>query len=166
MISRQEYQVNKFTKALIPIHHPEYQTKILDVRGEFFSEKTCKELLTDACIRQLTTFEGALAAVRKTFLYKKLTPLVVNKQLEIIAIPTVSPSSYHCIWFFASHVHASQTLLASNQSSGTVYFHDHTTLPVPLSFHSLKKKLAQAAMLKDYCRNEPNYEGDVTPSIQ
>ncbi|MFS3929231.1 competence protein ComK [Priestia flexa] len=142
----ENYVINVDTKALKPVQHFQYQTKILDAKGEYYSTKTCKELLMESCIENLTTFDGALTAVRKRFGFTKEPPLVIDKVNELIVIPTKSPTSHHCSWYFLSHIDVTQTLSSSKETSQaqTIYFHDQTHLPTSLSRHSLKEKLSKA----------------------
>ncbi|AQX55570.1 competence protein ComK [Priestia flexa] len=140
----ENYVINVDTKALKPVQHFQYQTKIVDAKGEYYSTKTCKELLMESCIQHLTTFEGALYAVRKRFGFTKEPPLVIDKANELIVIPTKSPTSHLCSWYFLSHIDVTQTLSSSKQASQIIYFHDQTYLPTSLSRHSLKEKLSKA----------------------
>ncbi|RIV13218.1 competence protein ComK [Priestia flexa] len=140
----ENYVINVDTKVLKPVQHFQYQTKIVDAKGEYYSTKTCKELLMESCIQHLTTFEGALYAVRKRFGFTKEPPLVIDKANELIVIPTKSPTSHLCSWYFLSHIDVTQTLSSSKQASQIIYFHDQTHLPTSLSRHSLKEKLSKA----------------------
>lgn len=79
MTNDEKYQIGLTTKALIPVNDPVHRTKVLDEAGEYMLSKTCKQLLEEACIRELSTFKGSIAAVRKMFPYKQLTPLVINR---------------------------------------------------------------------------------------
>ncbi|MCM3306951.1 competence protein ComK [Priestia megaterium] len=151
MSSDENYRIGLTTKALIPVNHPIYSTKVLDETGEYMLKRTCKQLLEEACIQELSTFNGSIAAVREMFPYKQLTPLVINRSKAIIAFPTLSPNDYHCIWIFASQVHTSQTLALVDPTSTLIYFKDGTTIPVNLSYYSLEKKLARAVMVRNYC---------------
>jgi competence protein ComK len=155
MTSDKDYRIGLTTKALIPVNDPIHRTKVLDETGEYMSEKTCKQLLEEACIQELSTFNGSIAAVRKMFPYKQLTPLVINRSKAVIAFPTMSPNDYHCTWIFASHVHTSQTLASIDSSSTLIYFKDGTSIPVKLSYYSLEKKLARAAVVRNYCLENP-----------
>ena len=114
-----------------------------------------KQLLEEACIRELSTFKGSIAAVRKMFPYKQLTPLVINRSQAIIAFPTSSPNDYSCAWIFASHVHTSNTLATVETNSMLIHFKDGTFIPVKLSYYSLEKKLARAAVIRNYCLESP-----------
>ncbi|MEI2375267.1 competence protein ComK [Priestia megaterium] len=155
MTNDEKYQIGLTTKALIPVNDPIHRTKVLDAAGEYMLSKTCKQLLEEACIRELSTFKGSIAAVRKMFPYKQLTPLVINRSQAIIAFPTSSPNDYGCAWIFASHVHTSHTLASVHSPSMLIYFKDGTFIPVKLSYYSLEKKLARAAVIRNYCLESP-----------
>lgn len=149
----ESYVINVDTKVLKPVRHFQYQTMIIDAKGEYYSKKTCKELLTESCIQHITTFEGALHAVRKRFGFTKEPPLVIDKVNELIAIPTKSPTSHQCSWYFLSHIDVAQTL-SSNQASQVIYFHDQTYLPTSLSKYSLKEKLSKALTVQHDIRKQ------------
>ncbi|ADF37998.1 competence protein ComK [Priestia megaterium] len=155
MTNDEKYQIGLTTKALIPVNDPIHRTKVLDTAGEYMLSKTCKQLLEEACIQELSTFKGSIAAVRKMFPYKQLTPLVINRSQAIIAFPTSSPNDYSCAWIFASHVHTSHTLATVHSSSMLIHFKDGTFIPVKLSYYSLEKKLARAAVIRNYCLESP-----------
>lgn len=155
MTNDENYQIGLTTKALIPVNDPIHRTKVLDTGGEYMLSKTCKQLLEEACIRELSTFKGSIAAVRKIFPYKQLTPLVINRSQAIIAFPTSSPNDYGCAWIFASHVHTSHTLASVHSPSMLIHFKDGTFIPVKLSYYSLEKKLARAAVIRNYCLESP-----------
>ncbi|MCM3181913.1 competence protein ComK [Priestia megaterium] len=151
MTNNENYRISLTTKALVPVNDPIYRTKVLDEAGEYMISKTCKQLLEEACIRELSTFKGSIAAVRKMFPYKQLTPLVISRSQAIIAFPTSSPNDYSCAWIFSSHVHTSHTLASVSSNPTVIYFKDDTFITVKLSYYSLEKKLARAAVIRNYC---------------
>ena len=104
MIVRENYRISESTMALKEALTPEYNVEIHDVDGIFYSTKTPRELLDEACMDRFNTYNGRIEAARKILFYPKKTPLVFGHHDHLSAFPTKSPDAYDCIWIFPKHI--------------------------------------------------------------
>ncbi|MEB6548879.1 competence protein ComK [Heyndrickxia sporothermodurans] len=125
------YRISHTTMALEAFNHIEYNTKIYDVEGIFYSRQTIHQLLEQACALYCTDYRGRINAVREAFKYDRKTPLVISPEEMLYAIPTHSPKNYNCKWIFPDHVKAKDYIPASKELH--IYFHNGLKLEVDIS---------------------------------
>lgn len=68
-----DYQISLTTMGLEAVYHPEYNSRIYDVNGMYYTGRTNQELLDQACELRCTDYNGRINAVRKAFSYEKNT---------------------------------------------------------------------------------------------
>jgi competence protein ComK len=129
------------TKAITEFHHPELRTKIYDQNGIFYSRKSMRQLLEEACIHYCTSYHGRLAAVRKAFRYSKKTPLIISPEEMLCAIPTASPDNMECQWIFMAHIE--KYIVQGGQL--VVKFKDETELKLNCSRYIFTQQFERAA---------------------
>ncbi|MGV3464809.1 MAG: competence protein ComK [Heyndrickxia sp.] len=105
MIELKDYLVNHTTVALTEIYHPEFNTKIYELGGIYYSKQTMKEILRKSCEHYCSTYEGRIKVVRNALSYWRRTPLMVCQFELIYAFPTKSPDDFSCRWIFPAHIH-------------------------------------------------------------
>jgi competence protein ComK len=139
LLVRENYEITPTTLAILPAYHEQFQSKILDLQGEFYSSEKPIKLIERACLEGGSTLEGR----RKSLQYKKsfyqCPPIPVNPLEDIYAFPTCSPESYDCIWLFYEHIHYYQP----KQPHLLVTFHNQMQVEVPISIAVMKKQMAR-----------------------
>jgi competence protein ComK len=141
------------TMAMYPVYHSVYQTILLDSnRGKIFSEKTIMELISEACMEDGASYDGKIQAVRHALPYLRKTPLIINKEQQIYAFPTMSPTKFDCIWLF--HLHIKK--FTSFQEYTIITFINGTTLKINCSIKVLMRQRERAAVTMSYFAASPN----------
>jgi competence protein ComK len=133
------YEINPMTLAILPTYHEKYQSKILDLQGEFYTIKPPIKLIEQACLEGGSSLEGR----KKSLQYKKsffqCPPIPINPLEDIYAFPTCSPESYDCVWLFYEHIHYYYT----SQATTLITFHNHQQLEIPISKAIMDKQMAR-----------------------
>lgn len=104
MLKGNDYGISLKTMGLEAMYHPEFNTRIYDVEGIFYTTQTIKQLLEEACEKRFADYNGRINAVRKAFPYYQKTPLIICLNEMLYAIPTISPKDYNCKWIFPDHI--------------------------------------------------------------
>lgn len=132
------------TLAFICISHPIYRTKVLSMKGTFYTKDSAQTLLKKACIQGGADYHGRIASIRERFEYNRCTPLSVDPDYGIFAFPTCSPTHPDCIWLFDSHIH-SYRKISNNETE--IIFTNKQTLVAKISIDFLRKQMEKTA----YC---------------
>lgn len=151
-IENEIYTVSTTSYALGEANHPTFATIIYDLHGIFYSRKTAMQLLNEACILLGgADYRGKIAAIRHNFGYLMKTPLIINHEKEIYAVPTKSPTRSDCRWVFPHHIKY-YTI-----KNGTIYvvFDNGLVFPVNCSEYTLKQQLKRAAHCFLHYNNPP-----------
>ncbi|NLP51850.1 hypothetical protein HC179_14165 [Bacillus sp. RO1] len=91
-----DYMINKSTIAIEPHVHPQYQTKIIDMEGVYYSSERPAEILGRSCVKYGATFDGRRDAATKLTNFIQKTPVLISEVYGIIALPTHSPDHSQC----------------------------------------------------------------------
>jgi competence protein ComK len=143
MVICEDYEISQTTIALLHNHHEKYQTKILDLEGEFYSSKPIMKLLEEACLNNCSTYEGRRQAVIHFTNYTQRIPILINQFEKIIAFPTHSPEQSHCIWIF---FHQILEISPINKTQSLITFKNYKQLQLNISFHTLHEQCKKAAI--------------------
>lgn len=98
------YQINKQTLALLPAHHLDYQTIVLEGDRELYVKQMPLQLIEQACLEGGSTYEGRRKAVVYLTGAKNKVPIPISPWNKIYAFPTHSPQVFECSWIFHPHV--------------------------------------------------------------
>jgi competence protein ComK len=131
MVICEEYEISQTTIALLHNHHEKYQTKILDLEGEFYSSKPIMKLLEEACLNYCSTYEGRRQAVIHFTNYTQRIPIVINQFEKIIAFPTHSPEQTQFIWIF---FHQILEISPINKTQSLITFKNYKQLKLKFPF--------------------------------
>lgn len=133
------YEISPTTLAILPACHTTYQSHILDLHGEFYSEKPALKLIEQACLEGGSSYEGR----RKSIQYKKsfyhYPPIPINPLEHIYAFPTCSPESFECIWLFYEHIHHYKP----QNGQVVVTFYNGKQVEIPISKAIMDKQMAR-----------------------
>jgi competence protein ComK len=137
------YCIETTTIAMQSIAHHSFRTKIWDEEGIFYSEKTCEQLLNEACLRRGSSCRGKRDAITSLLHLKQSIPIPICFEQNVCAIPSVSPQKWECTWYFYAHIkeickHDKQTLLL---------FHNGQTLLINSSFYHTRQQLLKAGYI-------------------
>jgi competence protein ComK len=135
-----DYQISLTTMGIEAVYHPEYNSRIYDVNGMYYTGRTNQELLDQACELRCTDYNGRINAVRKAFSYDKKTPLVICPIEMIYAIPTKSPKDYDCKWIFPDHIEK----LLRKAKHPQILFKNGLTMEINCSYNTFKKQQERA----------------------
>lgn len=138
-----DYRICEYTIAFLPYAHPLHQTKILDTRGVFYSEKTCKQLLDDACIRTGASYQGKREAIKRLLHIQRNLPIPLCWKRNICPIPSTSPDKWDCVWYCYAHVHE----VRPHGKKTLLLFTNGEELVLDCSEYSTKQQLQRAARI-------------------
>ncbi|OAT80892.1 hypothetical protein A6P54_12860 [Bacillus sp. MKU004] len=151
-MSRGRSLITGATMAICPVYHELYQSILLDSSGEkIYSEKTTMELINEACMEDGASYDGKISAVRHALPYLRKTPLIINKEQQIYAFPTMSPTKFECIWLF--HIHIKN--FTSSQNHTIIKFLNDTTIKINCSLKVLTRQRERAAVMTSYFTASP-----------
>ncbi|RBW68855.1 competence protein ComK [Bacillus taeanensis] len=137
------YEISKGTMAIFSAAHESYGSKILDLSGEYFSEKIPMELIRSGCLDGGSTYEGRKKAViYHTNICEKI-PIPISLLENIYAFPTHAPIQFENVWIFYHHVKEIRPF----KNKSIVVFKNNQTLELGVSFYVLKKQIERTA----YC---------------
>jgi competence protein ComK len=143
-VKRRRGLVTQSTMAMYPAFHETYQTVLLDFSGkEIFSEKPMLNIIKEACMENGSSYDGRIKAVRHVLPYHRKTPLMISREQNIYAFPTMSPEHYECIWLFHLHI---QEFTAMNHKT-LIHFKNGCSLKVDSSLEVLTKQRERSATL-------------------
>ncbi|MBO9129991.1 competence protein ComK [Bacillus sp. 165] len=140
------YTISESTIALLPYTHMEYQTKILDEKGWFYSKQTCWEVIKESCVRDGATYSGKRDAIKSLFSYKQNIPILIDKEKRICAIPSKSPERWDCTWFFYAHV----TGYEQHDNTTLLHFRNGQQFQLDSTYYTTKQQLHKAAHIIAY----------------
>ncbi|MGD6831806.1 competence protein ComK [Sutcliffiella halmapala] len=148
----EDYEVSETTMALMVYAHPQHQTKILDLEGDFITSESSKDLLNHACLNEGCTAEGRRTATIMATNYIQKTPLLVNQVEGIIAIPTHSPDQHTCCWIFLHHV---LQVTPITPAKCKITFQNYTEIELDVSAATIREQMKKASIVQTrFCSNQ------------
>ncbi|WP_404469075.1 competence protein ComK [Sutcliffiella horikoshii] len=139
-----EYLINQRTIAIQPHLHPQYQTKIIDMEGIYYTSERPAEILARSCVKYGATFDGRRDVAMKLTNFIQKTPLLVAEVYKIIALPTHSPEHKDCAWIM---FHQIMEVIHTKQSICRLKFHNHTEIEFPVSSQTIRQQIQKAAVI-------------------
>jgi competence protein ComK len=143
----ENYEVNKSTMALIPVANMEYDTLVIEEYRQLFVKSPPIHLIKDACLEGDATYEGRRKAVMHNFGVKQKAPIPINPRENIFAFPTLSPTSFECIWIFYHHVHSITPKKSEDDPTiqSLIVFKNGHELPMNETVYIIEKQLYRTA---------------------
>lgn len=139
-----DYVINYETMLIETADHPEYLTKILDVKkGTIYSKRTPKSLMKEAAFLNNLSIKGHLDVVNKRFPNMKKIPLMINPNLSVIMIPTTSPSNANCKWI--NYIQIDDYFEHENKSK--IIFRNGEEILLPITYYVLDKQVSKATKI-------------------
>jgi competence protein ComK len=139
LIQRENYEISPHTLAILPAYHETYQSRILDLQGEFYSTTPTIKLIEHACLEGGSSLEGRKRALQYKKSFYQCPPIPINPLEDIYAFPTCSPDSYDCIWLFYEHIH----YYHPKQANTLITFYNQQQLEVQTSKAIMDKQMAR-----------------------
>jgi competence protein ComK len=139
LIPRENYEISPHTLAILPAYHETYQSRILDLQGEFYSTIPAIKLIEQACLEGGSSLEGRKRALQYKKSFHQCPPIPINPIEDIYAFPSCSPDSYNCNWLFYEHIQYYQP----KQANTLITFHNQIQLEVQISKAIMDKQMAR-----------------------
>lgn len=137
------YRITKKTNAIIHSNWGEFQSKIVDEQGEYYSVHSPREILSFNCIRHHSSLEGRELAAKRILQTNSKLPISINPDLGLYFFPTTSPRNTNCVWI--SYYQISDYLTVDTKT--TVYFYDGTSITTDVSIHVLEQQFKKTSQL-------------------
>ncbi|KIL43098.1 competence protein ComK [Jeotgalibacillus campisalis] len=141
-----DYYISSTTLALLPAFDIRYQTVIHDLRGIFYSEKSMKTLLEEACLRCGSRMGGRLDAAKIMLSIRNKIPLIIDPFNGIYAFPTHSSKSRHNAWFFLAHIDQLKPH-PDNPKQTLIYLHNGQYMIADCSYSTAKEQSIRTTLL-------------------
>ncbi|MFZ3591707.1 competence protein ComK [Bacillus sp. DJP31] len=100
-----QYEINPMTVAILPHYHEIYRSRIIDLHGEYYSNKSPLKLIEKAYLEGGSSLDGRRKSLQHVKNFYQCPPIPINPLENIYAFPTCSPESYECVWLFYDHIH-------------------------------------------------------------
>ncbi|MBU9711684.1 competence protein ComK [Evansella tamaricis] len=143
-IEQENYLISKSTEVLQPVFHMYYSTVVWEGDTIIYVKAPCYKILDDSCLPRGASYDGRRTAVIRKIGTKIKVPILVCRQEEIYAIPTMSPKNYNCIWIFYHHV--DDIAIDKNRPGKCiVIFKSGNQLPLDVSYYVMSKQLGRTA---------------------
>jgi competence protein ComK len=136
---RENYEITPMTLAILPAYNEKYQSKVLDLQGEFYSSEPPIKIIEKACLEGGSSLDGRKKSIQHKKSFFQCPPIPINPLEDIYAFPTCSPESYECIWLFYEHIH----YYHPKHANLLINFHNQQQLEVPLSKAVMDKQMAR-----------------------
>lgn len=146
-------KVNLIDRQTIAVEYfftDNYRSKITKLDNVYFSDKTPKELLNEACITYASTFEGREQAVVQTFNFYK--PPVITAPFDVGFFPTSAHKNVNCVWISA---HPFQVFEVEKGKS-RLQFYNSIDVYVDASVHTLNQQHQRLHTILNHFRNMHN----------
>lgn len=141
----QTYNITDRTLAILPAHHIDYESVVLEIDGEYHIKKKPKEIIDQGCLVRGSSYDGRREAVIHLTGSKHKVPIPIDPYEPIYAFPTHSPQQFNCMWLFYLHI---TSISASPKSKETViHFSNHRSITIPVSYYTIQKQLQRTS----YC---------------
>ena len=98
-VEKKDELIDNQTLMLESVFTDNLKTRIVKTDGIYYSESSILKLLEDACIRNASTVEGRLKAIRILMNYSAKVPLLIEPN-NLGAFPTMSYKHVECVWIF------------------------------------------------------------------
>ncbi|MGD6870959.1 competence protein ComK [Sutcliffiella horikoshii] len=147
-----QYQISLTTMALKAHRHPQYQTYIKDIEGDYMTDDTARDILHSGCLDDSSTYDGRRIATIHFTNYIQKTPILIDQAEGIIAIPTHSPDQEACCWLFLHHL---SHVEAISPTRCVVVFNNHDRLILNVSAITIYEQVKKASVvLTRFCSNK------------
>ncbi|PPA70437.1 competence protein ComK [Jeotgalibacillus proteolyticus] len=141
-----DYYVRKTTFALLPAEHMTHQTIIHDIQGTYYSNRTMKELLEEACLRGGSKMSGRLEAAKYTLGIRNKIPLIIDPFNHIYAFPTHSHKNLLNAWIFLDHIKAIKPHPEYSKQAN-FDLHNGLTITAKCSYSTAQSQFARTSQL-------------------
>ncbi|MGD7043219.1 competence protein ComK [Jeotgalibacillus proteolyticus] len=141
-----DYYISSTTLALLPALDIRYQTVIHDKRGIFYSEKSMKTLLEEACLRCGSRMGGRLDAARCMLSIRNKIPLIIDPFNHIYAFPTHSSKNRQNSWFFLDHIDQIKPFPDNPKQSKIIFFNGQYMI-ADCSYSTAKEQFIRTTLL-------------------
>jgi len=135
------YRINIDTVALLPAGRIEFNTLVIAKNGIKYVQDPSLNLIKSACFAYWGEYEGNRKAVIRHTNFIQKTPMPICKREGIYFFPTHSPHNIANGWIAFNHVANFDKIpprLKTQQAQSIVYFKSGLTLPLSISYHTLK----------------------------
>ncbi|WP_053073759.1 competence protein ComK [Bacillus sp. LL01] len=158
-----QYRIGLTTMALLSHRHPQYQTQIKDMEGDFMTDDTAREILHRGCLDDSCTYDGRRIATIHFTNYIQKTPILIDQAEGIIAIPTHSPDQETCCWLFLHHLSHVESV---SSTRCIVVFNNHDRLALNVSAITIYEQVKKAAVvLTRFCSNK-QFNFSLNPKVK
>ncbi|CAG9621235.1 competence protein ComK [Sutcliffiella rhizosphaerae] len=140
-----DYTITENTIAIEPHIHPQYQTKISDLEGTFYTSERPIEILARSCIHFGASYDGRREAAIKFTHFIQKTPVLISEVLGIIALPTHSPDHPDCTWIMYHQI--KEVIHTSTSHQCHLLFHNYKKLQIPISSQTMRQQTQKAAVI-------------------
>ncbi|WP_010200036.1 competence protein ComK [Bacillus sp. m3-13] len=159
----QQYQISLTTMALLSNRHPQYQTKIIDIEGDFLTDETAREILHRGCLNDCCTYEGRRVATIYFTNYIQKTPILIDEAEGIIAIPTHSPDQDACCWLFLQHL---KHVEAVSPTKCIVVFNNLEELVLDVSASTIYEQVKKASVILTRFCSSKQFNFSLNPKVK
>jgi competence protein ComK len=139
-----DYMISQSTIAIVPHFHPQYQTKIIDVEGVYYSSDRPSGILSRSCFKFGASYDGRREAAMHLTNFIQKTPILISEVLGIIALPTHSPDHDDCAWIM---YHQIKEVMQTKRTYCLLRFHNYTELEVSISSQTMRQQIHKAAVI-------------------
>ncbi|QFT90842.1 Competence transcription factor [Bacillus sp. THAF10] len=140
-----DYTITENTIAIEPHIHPQYQTKITDLEGTFYTSERPIEILARSCIHFGASYDGRREATIKLTNFVQKTPVLISEVIGIIALPTHSPDHPDCTWIMYHQI--KEVIQTNTNTHCYLRFHNYTELQIPISSQTMRQQTQKAAVI-------------------
>jgi competence protein ComK len=135
----ENYEISPMTIPILPAYHENFQSRILDLQGEFYSSQPPLKLIEKACLEGGSSLEGRKKSLQHKKSFVQCPPIPINPLEDIYTFPTWSPDSYECIWLFYEHIQ----YYHPKKANTLITFHNQQQLEVQISKAVMDKQMAR-----------------------
>ncbi|WP_157842657.1 competence protein ComK [Bacillus alkalisoli] len=139
-----EYYIGPTTIAILPHYHHEYQTKILDAEGTFFTTERPLQIIERSCLKYGADYNGRRNAAVYHTNYKQKTPLLLSGAQRLVLIPTHSPEHMHCMWIM---FHQIASVESTGEDTSDVMCNHFVDLQLNISSQTMRTQIQKAAVI-------------------
>lgn len=131
------YRINQKTTALVPAKQIGYETRIIEKGDQYYVTDTALEILETTCREDWASYEIRRNIVGEKTGYIQKTPIPVNINDRIVAVPTHSPNHIDCIWIILNK----HTQLKRNNDQIELIINDDKTITLNASIHTIENQI-------------------------
>src|SRR5699024_211839 len=137
-----KYVTNEDTYMILPVRAMEYYSIVLEKDAIYYVKQTPFEIIKHSCWElDWTTYEARSKAIAENLYIPYKTLIMLSKEKNIIAFPTMTPAHVECSWIFLhSDVNTGRTL---NQAALFINWEQKSSLISPI--------ISCKSNMKDHC---------------